>query len=111
MRFNMEIERGVCVITLAGEYLDAGNTREFMETAGPLLDKHDRVLLDLSKLRFVDSSGLGALLSCLRRLNEKGGAMKLCGMTEQVKALFDLVHINRLFDVYETRQEGIGAFG
>ena len=68
------------------------------------------MVFDLSKLRFVDSSGLGAFLSCLRKLNAKGGDLKLCGMSKQVRAVFELVRMHRIFDIYGTREEAVRAF-
>jgi anti-sigma B factor antagonist len=67
-------------------------------------------VIDLSRLRFVDSSGLGAFISCLRKLNAKGGDLKLCGMSKQVRAVFELVRMHRIFDIFGTREEALRAF-
>jgi len=64
----------------------------------------------LGRLRFVDSSGLGAFISCLRKLNAKGGDLKLCGMSKQVRAVFELVRMHRIFDIFGTRDEALRAF-
>jgi anti-sigma B factor antagonist len=64
----------------------------------------------MSELKFVDSSGLGAILSCLRQQNASGGELKLCGMLKPVRALFELVRMHRIFDMYNTREEAIMAF-
>ena len=53
-----------------------------------MLQANTKLVLDLSRLRFVDSSGLGAMLSCLRQLSAKNGDLKLCGMSKQVRAAF-----------------------
>jgi anti-sigma B factor antagonist len=66
--------------------------------------------VDLSHLRFVDSSGLGAMLSCLRQLNATGGDLKLCGMSKAVRAVFELVRMHRIFDIYDTRELAVSAF-
>ena len=68
------------------------------------------MVLDLSRLRFVDSSGMGAMLSCLRQLSAKGGDLKLCGMSKQVRGLFELVRMHRIFEIYGTREEAVHAF-
>ena len=65
-----------------------------------------KVVFDLRELRFVDSSGLGAILSCLRQLNGKGGELKLCGMTKPVRALFELVRMHKIFDIYVDKGRG-----
>ncbi|RMG44469.1 MAG: anti-sigma factor antagonist [Acidobacteria bacterium] len=110
MELNVEHMGDVTVVVLPGESLDASNAAEFKQTIAPILEKHSKVVFDMSQLRFVDSSGLGAILSCLRQLNARGGDLKLCGMTKPVRALFELVRMHRIFDIYNTRDEAIGAF-
>jgi len=76
-----------------------------------VLEPCSKVVFDLRELRFVDSSGLGAILSCLRQLNAKGGDLKLCEMTKPVRALFELVRMHKIFDIYVTRGEALRAIG
>jgi anti-sigma B factor antagonist len=90
--------------------LDTSNAGEFKREIAPLLESTMRLVLDLSRLRFVDSSGLGAFISCLRKLNAKGGDVKLCGMSKQVRAVFELVRMHRIFDIYATKEEAVRAF-
>ena len=69
----------VTVAMVPVEELDASNAAEFKRDVAPLLEATTKLVFDLSRLRFVDSSGLGAFISCLRKLNAKGGDLKLCG--------------------------------
>ena len=71
---------------------------------------HKQVILDIGALQFVDSSGLGAVLSCLRKLTSKEGDLKLCNMTKQVRLLFQLVRMHRIIDVYNNRDEALASF-
>ena len=99
---------GVVVVPL--EELDASNTADFKRDMAPLLEAHSKLMLDLAKLRFVDSSGLGAFLSCLRKLKAKGGDLKLFGMSKAVRAVFELVRMHRVFDIYATKADALRAF-
>ena len=83
---------------------------EFKRDIAPVLQANTKVVLDLSRLRFVDSSGLGAMLSCLRQLSAKHGDLKLCGMSKQVRAVFELVRMHRIFDISGTKEEAVHAF-
>lgn len=103
-----EIGDAVVVVVPVDE-LDAGNVAEFKRDIAPLLQTHRALVLDLSPVRFVDSSGLGAILSCLRQLAAKGGDLKLCGMVRQVRTLFELVRMHRIFDIYASQAEAVGA--
>ena len=100
----------VTVAVVPREELDASNSEEFKREVAPLLEATVKLVLDLSRLRFVDSSGLGAFISCLRKLNAKGGDVKLCGMSKQVRAVFELVRMHRVFDIYGTKEEAVRAF-
>jgi anti-sigma B factor antagonist len=74
MEMTIEKVGEVAVVELRGEQLDASNVADFKRDIAPVLEGNSRVVFDLSQLRFVDSSGLGAILSCLRRLNGAGGS-------------------------------------
>jgi anti-sigma B factor antagonist len=101
---------GVAVAVVPVDELDASNAGEFKRDIAPLLQANSKLVLDLSRLSFVDSSGLGAMLSCLRQLSAKGGDLKLSGMSKQVRALFELVRMHRIFDIYGTKEEAVRAF-
>jgi anti-sigma B factor antagonist len=100
----------VAVALIPVDELDASNAGEFKRDIAPTLEANTRLVIDLSRLRFVDSSGLGAMLSCLRQLSAKGGDLKLCGMSKQVRATFELVRMHRIFDIFPTREEAVRAF-
>lgn len=101
---------GVAVAAVPVDELDASNAGEFKRDIAPVLQTNAKVVLDLSHLRFVDSSGLGAMLSCLRQLSARNGDLKLSGMSKQVRALFELVRMHRIFDIYGTQAEAVSAF-
>jgi anti-sigma B factor antagonist len=101
----------ITVVTLAGDRLETSNTAELKRDLAVLLETERRVLFDLHRLQFVDSSGLGAILICSRELNVHGGKLVLCAMSKQVRALFELVRMHRVLDIYDTREEALRAFG
>jgi anti-sigma B factor antagonist len=100
----------VTVAAIPVDELDASNAGEFKRDIAPVLQANTKLVLDLSRLSFVDSSGLGALLSCLRQLGGKSGDLKLCGLSKQVRALFELVRMHRIFDIYGTQADAVNAF-
>ena len=102
---------GVFIVSIPGTALDASNTKEFKAEIAPLLTTGARIILELGALKFVDSSGLGAMLSSLRQVNGLGGDLKLCGMTKPVRALIELVRMHRVFEIFNTREEALRSFG
>jgi anti-sigma B factor antagonist len=110
MEIGVETIAGVAVATIPVQELDAANSAELKRDIAPVLEASSRVVIDLGRLRFIDSSGLGALLSCLRSVASKGGELKLCGMSNQVQAAFELVRLHRIFDVHPTAALAVSAF-
>jgi anti-sigma B factor antagonist len=100
----------VSVATVPVEDLDAGNAADFKRDMTAVADGSQKLVLDLSRLRFVDSSGLGAFISLLRKVNAKGGDLKLCAMSKPVRAVFELVRMHRVFDILATPDEAVRAF-
>ena len=107
MEVTMEQRGDTIVVTPAGRHLDASNAKQFKEKMIAALATHTKIVCDMSQLDFVDSSGLGALVSCLRQLRATGGDLKLCGMTEPVRVLFELVRMDRIFAIYPTRDKAL----
>jgi anti-sigma B factor antagonist len=100
----------VVVARIKGDHLDAGTVDDFKAAAEPVLEKGLRVVFDLQSINFVDSSGIGAIISCLRKLNTRGGDLKLCGLSRPVRSLFELVRMHRIFEIFETSDEAVEAF-
>jgi len=110
MEMAVENVNAVAVAVVPVEELDASNVAEFKRDMAPILEARRDLVLDLRRLRFVDSSGMGAILSCLRQLTAKGGDLKLCGMSRQVRSVFELVRMHRIFDIYAAQEEAVRAF-
>ena len=103
-------DHDVLVITLREDHLDAGNVLEFKDAIQAAIQGKTRVVLDMSGVKVVDSSGLGALISCLRLLNSQHGDFKLCAMSKTIRALFELMRMHRLFSIYASRDDAVGSF-
>ncbi len=94
----------ILVIVANGAYLDLSNRDNFRSSFEASIGTHKKVLLDLSKVRFVDSSGLGSILAILKRIRTQGGEMAACGMAKPVKVLFDLVRLDRVLVSFADRE-------
>jgi phosphoserine phosphatase RsbU/P len=103
---------GIVVITLEGDNLDARETPDFKKKITELIEKErtHHVVLDLSNLNFIDSTGLGGFLSLLRLLDGESGDLKLANMTTQVKTIFDLVCMNKIFEIHDSVDDAVKAF-
>lgn len=112
MQMTIEKADNVAIITPQVEFIDASNSQEFKQDVNSVLEANGKVVLDISQLRFVDSSGLGAILICRRKMVAAGGDLKLlCEKSKPVRMFFELVRMNRIIDMFTTRQEAMEAFG
>lgn len=100
----------VLVINLQEDNLDASNVRDFKDAAQSMIHEHAKVVLDMSGVKFVDSSGLGTLITCLRLQNSKRGDFRLCAMSTTVRALFELMRMHRVFSIYDSRQDAVNSY-
>jgi anti-sigma B factor antagonist len=110
MELIVETSGNVAVVTVNMEELDASNADDFKRQIAPILPNNPRLVLDLTRLRFVDSSGCGAILSCLKTLSGLGGDLRLCCVSERVRRTFELIRLHRICEIYPTRQEAVAAF-
>jgi len=67
--------------------------------------KPTSILVDLQDLTFMDSAGLGALVSILKTVRLAGSEFFLCSLNDQVKIIFDLTKMEKVFKIFESRQE------
>jgi anti-sigma B factor antagonist len=107
MEMTIEKIGDITIVQLPGEQLDASNAKDFKRDIARVFGPSPKIVFDLSQLRFVDSSGLGAILSCLRQVNAVGGDLKLCGLAKPVRALFELVRMHRIFDICDTKEDAV----
>lgn len=93
------------LLVINSEHLDASNVKQFKAKLDKLDFDEKDVLLDMSPLAFVDSSGLGAILAMRRNIIAKNGSLNLFGLTTPVRALFELVKMHRVFAIFNTKDE------
>src|SRR5690349_11104801 len=108
---NPERSGDITVVAVPFDKLDLSTAGEFKEWIAPLVSEERKIVLDLEAVHFVDSSGLGALLTLLRDLTAAGGDLKLCGVERRVRIMFELVRMHRVLSIHDTREDAIAAWG
>jgi len=90
------------VVDLRGE-VDLASAPQFRRSLHDLIDQgHKRIALDLSNLEFMDSTGLGVLIGCLKRLKEADGDLVLAGVQPAVARVFEVTGLDRIFTIRES---------
>ncbi|HKU62511.1 MAG TPA: STAS domain-containing protein [Gemmatimonadales bacterium] len=101
---------GVTVVKVEGQLI-VGNRQELKDLVAAALDKGERrILIDFSQTGYIDSSGLGALVSISKRVREAGGELRLSGLNEDLRSLFELTKLDTLFAIAETPQQALSSF-
>jgi anti-sigma B factor antagonist len=101
---------GVAVVQVEGQLI-VGNRQELKDLVQAALDRGDRrLLVDFSRTGYIDSSGLGALVSISKRIREAGGELRLSGLNEDLRSLFELTKLDTLFAIAETPQQALASF-
>ncbi len=67
------------------------------------------VVVDFTDASYIDSSGLGALVSLSRRLRDAGGDLRLVGLSDELRTLFELTRLDALFPLFATRADAVAA--
>jgi len=99
---------GVRLITIAADRLDAAAAIRFKDDMRALTeDGPERILLDMSQVDFLDSSGLGAVVAAMKQLGG-GRALELAGLTPTVGKVFSLTRMDTVFTIYPDVPSALG---
>jgi anti-sigma B factor antagonist len=111
MNLVNETRKDVVVLYVKEERLDAHNSSELKTAVQKLFeDGTKNVLVDLKDVRFIDSSGLGALVSGFKNAISHQGSLKLSSLQSQVKSMFELTRLHRVFEIFPSTVEAIENF-
>jgi len=103
-------DRAVQILRLEG-YVDAHTFTEFEEELTKLVEGgHYNLLLDLEKLTYINSTGLGLLMATFRQVRQHGGDLVIAKMSDKITNIFNLLGFSRLISTYATEQEAMQKF-
>lgn len=92
----------VCIVDLNGE-IDVYTSPKVKETIGGLIDQgHYTLVINLENVRYIDSTGLGVLIGGLKRVREHSGTVNLVCTNPQIKKIFDITGLVKIFGIYDS---------
>jgi len=109
MEFTEEsIQPGVVVLKVAGSVRVGPTCRQIEQAVEGMIRRHEtRVILDLSGVSYIDSSGIGTLVKCLAKLNKSGGTLCLTGVKAMVGDALKLTRVDSVLKVHPTVSEAL----
>jgi len=110
MSFTMTKQSNVVVVDVDGQLI-VGNRQELKQKVLDELEKGERkILIDFARTGYIDSSGLGVLVSLSKKIREQGGELRLANLNDDLKTLFELTKLDTLFQIADSRDRGLESF-
>jgi anti-sigma B factor antagonist len=101
----------VVILDIAGE-IDLYNAPEIKDIINGLIEEQNfNVIINLEKVTYIDSSGIGALISSLSNLKKYQGGLKIINVYASVRKVFELTKLTSFFDIYDSEEEALESFG
>ena len=111
MAFNTRKHPGGVVVVEVDVQLIVGNRQELKQKVLDALESGSRkFLIDFTKTGYIDSSGLGVLVSLSKKIRDEGGDLRLAGLNDDLKTLFELTKLDTLFAITDSAAEALAAF-
>lgn len=111
MQIKETIEGDVVILALKGNLMGDPETTEFRDRVKSLVrDGFLKIVLDVSKIKWINSSGLGALISALATVNNNGGDLRIASVTEKIKSLFMITQLIKVFKSFESIDRAVASF-
>lgn len=109
MGFALEPKDGMLVVTVDGQ-LVVGNRQEFKQLVLDEVERGTRqIVIDFTNTAYIDSSGLGALVSLGKRIRESGGELRLAALNDDLRTLFELTRLDTLFPLYASLDDALAG--
>lgn len=111
MDIKTELTEGITVLFVREDRLDANNSEELKAELRRLFERGTKdLIIDLKEILFIDSSGLGVLVSGYKNSSTLHGSLKLSNLQSQVKSMFELTRLHRVFDIFTTVDDALQSY-
>jgi anti-sigma B factor antagonist len=111
MKANSRKVEGVNIIDLSGRITIGEGTVVLRDAVRNLLQRHEKnILLNLADVSYIDSSGIGELVSSFTTLSSQGGKLKLLKLTKKVHDLLSITKLLTVFEVFDDEAKAIQSF-
>jgi len=111
VKINRNPQERAMVLQLSGDIMGGSDYELFTGTIKELVEAgHADIVLDLGKVRYINSTGLGILVSGLTTLKKSMGQMKICNLSDRIDRLFSVTSLTTVFETHESLEEALNSF-
>ncbi|MBI4167120.1 MAG: STAS domain-containing protein [Acidobacteria bacterium] len=112
MKATLRQVDGITVVDMSGRITLGEGCTQLRELVRDQLGKGSKhLLLNLADVTYIDSSGIGELVSGFTTVSNQGGKLKLLNLTKKVHDLLQITKLYTVFDVYDDEAKAVGSFG
>ena len=111
MKFTIRQQDDVAVVVLEGDMVGGPDATLLTEKIRDLLESgRTKILVDMSEVNWMNSSGLGILIGGLTTVRSSGGEMKFVHLSNKIRELLRITKLEGVFDLYDNEDEAVGSF-
>lgn len=110
MQISYKESDGVLFVAIEGR-LTVGSEGLFKTELAAHADKANKIVLDCSKMEYIDSTGLGVVVRFFKEFTAKGGKFALASLQPKPKLVFEITRAYKIFDIYDNAQLAAESFG
>lgn len=101
----------VVIVSARGNLMGGKETSDYHQTVKDLISGGSvKIVADLSKVKWMNSKGLGMLMACYTSCTNAGGSLKIAGATEKAKSLLMMTKLLTIFEAYDTTEQAVASF-
>lgn len=112
MNLDLREKDGVSILVLGGQLTGGGDDEQFREAIDTLLAAgRNQILVDFSDITFMDSAGMGELVSGHRTVERFGGALKILNPNKRIHNSLTMAKLLPIFEIYDDENEAVESYG
>ena len=111
MQISQNVNKEVLVLTLEGDLMGGPDSEEFRQVVDQAIEEEQtNIIVDMSNVSWMNSAGLGMLISALTSLRSSGGDLRLANLNDRLRRPLQITKLDSVFQEYETVESAIKSY-
>jgi anti-sigma B factor antagonist len=111
MKVKQNVKNNVIILTVSGNMMGGEDSQKFHEEIKEIIRQgYNYILLDLGKVKWMNSSGIGTLMSSWGSVLQHNGILKLANVTKKIESLLIITQLIQFFETYDSVERGVASF-
>ena len=111
MKYRIRERAGVTILDLSGKVMGGSDAEVFKDCIYDLLEEdRKKIIVNLAKVTWINSSGVGILITGYTTMRKKNGDLKLLNVSEKIKSILYVTKLNLIFECYEDEDEAVESY-